>query len=330
MYGYSKGDYFLQLKLHLLYLPAILLAAYFTIKFLIPRFLFQDKTLKFSILFLITAFIFSFIQRLNLYFIVVPIFYPKYIDGLNIISFQLIFRIFSEYPVVIFAASIKIILHWYQDQQLNQQLAREKLEAELKFLKAQIHPHFLFNTLNNLYALTLKKSDQAPEVVLKISELLNYMLYESNEQEVSLKKEVELIENYIELEKIRYGQKLSINFNIRGVLDGIRIAPLLLLPFVENSFKHGVSKKLNNKWVNINLKLEDKTMLLSVENSKSNDCALKEQDYTEGIGLKNVNRRLDLLYNGRYNLKTEDAGDTFLVNLEIELENKSLDLTDEN
>jgi len=330
MYGYSKGDYIFQLKQHLLYLPAILLAAYFTIELLIPRFLFQKKTLKFSILFLITAFLFSFLQRLNLYYIVIPLFYPKYLDSFNLLSFQLIFRVFSEYPVVILAASIKIILHWYREQQINQKLVREKLEAELKFLKAQIHPHFLFNTLNNLYALTLKKSSQAPEVVLKISELLNYMLYESNVEEVSLKKETEHIKNYIALEKIRYGKKLKLNFNITGSTENMRIAPMLLLPFVENSFKHGVSKKITDKWINISLKSDSGKMILFIENSKSNDDAERESEYTAGIGLKNVRRRLDLLYAGKYNLTTTDSGGKYTVNLEIDLSHKTAEYTNEN
>jgi len=330
MYGYSKGDYFFQLKQHLLYMPAILLAAYFTIEFLIPRYLFQNKTLKFSILFLLTAFIFSFIQRLNINFVVLPLFYPEYADGFNIFSFQLIFRIFSEYPVVILAASIKIILHWYREQQLNQKLVREKLEAELKFLKAQIHPHFLFNTLNNLYALTLKKSDKAPEVVIKISGLLNYMLYESSAEKVSLVKEVEQIENYIELEKIRYGDKLRIDFNVNGSLENKLIAPMLMLPFIENSFKHGVSKKITDKWINISLNADGSKMMLFVENSRSNDDTESVSEYTAGIGLKNVTRRLDLLYKGNYNLTLDDSDGKFSVNLEIDLENTSSGQFDEN
>ena len=149
--------------------------------------------------------------------------------------------------LVVFMSSVKILRHWYKTEQHTRNLEREKLEAELKFLKAQIHPHFLFNTLNNLYSLTLKKSDYAPEVVLKLSGLVNYMLYYTKEQAVPLAKEIESIHNYIALEKIRYGKELEIAFDVSGNIGSSMISPMLLLPFIENSFKHGVSDEIKEK-----------------------------------------------------------------------------------
>ena len=330
MYGQAKGDYFIHFKLQLYYLPAVLGATYITLYILLPRYLLQKNYFKFICYFILTALFFSLLQRINICIFVVPIYFPDYADQYKILSLGLFFRILMEFPVVIFAALIKIMSHWYQNQQHNQQLIQEKLEAELKFLKAQIHPHFLFNTLNNLYALTLKKSDLAPEMVLKLSELLNYMLYESNVRTISLKKEVDVLFNFIELEKIRYGDLLDIHFHVSGEIDDKQIAPLLLLPFVENSFKHGVSKKLSNKWVDISLATENSSLTLKVENSKEKNTTGESASYLEGIGLKNVRRRLDLLYSQKYQLETVDKGNEFEVTLKLEISKPQPEFKDEN
>lgn len=223
--------------------------------------------------------------------------------------------------VVLLAIAIKISHQWLQDQQVTKALEKEKLEAELKFLRAQIHPHFLFNTLNNLYALTLKKSDQAPAMVLRLSGLMNYMLYETSAGEVSLSKEIESLHHYISLERIRYGQNLDLTFDITGDIQGARLAPLILLPFVENSFKHGVSGELHDKWISVNLNVNRKYLSFKVANSASpREAAASAADYTGGIGLKNVRRRLELLYPGRYRLEIKQEPGTFLVELHITLE----------
>jgi len=321
MYGQYNGDYLLQLKLQLYYLPAILGATYLTLYILIPRYLVNKNYTLFSIWCIITALFFSLIQRINICLIVVPVYFPENLDQYKILSIDIFFRILMEFPVVIFAALIKMLSYWYQNQQHNQQLIKEKLEAELKFLKAQVHPHFLFNTLNNLYALTLKKSNLAPEMVLKLSELLNYMLYESNVRTISLKKEIDLLYNFIELEKIRYGELLDIHIDVSGNTDDKQIAPLLLLPFVENSFKHGVSKKLSNKWIRINLIADDSSLIVKVKNSKEQNDNSESSDYSEGIGLKNVRRRLDLLYPQKYHLDIFNNGNEFKVILKLEISN---------
>jgi len=324
MYGQAKSNYLLQIKLQLYYLPAVLGATYITLYYLIPRYLLKRKYRKFFSFCFVTALFFSILQRINIILLVIPAYFPANAAQYNFFSVEILFRILTEFPVVIFAALIKMLTYWYQNQQQNQKLIQEKLEAELKFLKAQIHPHFLFNTLNNLYALTLKKSDLAPEMVLKLSELLNYMLYESNVRTISLKKEIDLLTNFIELEKIRYGNLLDVNFDVTGELENKQIAPLLLLPFVENSFKHGVSKKLSNKWVDINLKTENSSLILKVKNSKEENGNNESTDYSEGIGLINVNRRLELLYPQKYQLDMIDQGTEFAVILKLELSNPLL------
>ena len=175
-------------------------------------------------------------------------------------------------------------------------------ESELKLLKSQIHPHFLFNTLNNLYGLTLEKSDMAPELVLKLADLMDYMLYKCNKSKVRLKDELEHLKNYVEIEGMRYGKKVRIDFEIEGEADRLEIAPMLLLAFFENSFKHGVSKSINKPFVRINIQIKRSIFNLNILNSH-NRAAEKNEDYTQGIGLKNVQKRLQLIYPEKYQLR---------------------------
>jgi LytS/YehU family sensor histidine kinase len=206
----------------------------------------------------------------------------------------------------------------YLMQQYSLNLEKEKLESELKFLKSQIHPHFLFNTLNNLYALTLKKSDKAPEMVIQLSNLLEYSLYSGKETEVELNGELKQLLGYIDLEKIRFGNRLIVNTEITGNTDGLMIAPLLLLPFVENSFKHGASNDLKSPFIDLKIKLDGNHLLFSISNS-CNGASGKFEDYKEGIGLKNVKRRLELLYPNKHSLEIIQKQDSFDVNLTMEL-----------
>lgn len=221
-----------------------------------------------------------------------------------------------------FAATIKLMKHFYFKQRDNQQLLQEKLTAELQLLKSQVHPHFLFNTLNNLYSLTLTKSDQAPEIVMKLSGLLRYMLYECNTEKVSLLKELHMLNDYIELEKLRYGPRLDMSVSIRGELENKQIAPLLLLPFVENSFKHGASEMLDQAWINLDIAVKEDTLKLKLVNSKpDNSLPLNQKNsHSAGIGLTNVKKRLALIYPGLHELKITGEEDTFIVNLSLTLE----------
>jgi len=154
--------------------------------------------------------------------------------------------------------------------------------------------------------------------VLRLSELLNYVLYECNTTKVQLNKEIDFINNYISLEKIRYGEKLTVNFNIKGEVADRQIAPMLILPFIENSFKYGVSSDTEKPWINIELTIESRFFILSVENSKDLTKTKDEQGYRMGIGLTNVKNRLNLLYDKRFNLKIVDKGKSFSVMLQIE------------
>ncbi|WP_373495472.1 sensor histidine kinase [Aquiflexum sp.] len=235
----------------------------------------------------------------------------------------LVFKtVISIYPIVVVVALIKVLKHWYEQDRKHQNLQKEKVEAELKFLKSQINPHFLFNTLNSLYALTLKKSAQASEVVLKISQLLNYLLYESNKKMVPLEKEIALIETYISLEKIRIGDRLNLTYRVQGDPTSLNVPPLLILPLIENSFKHGANNVLEEVWVDIEITIKDSSLYLKVQNSKD-PLTLTEAETHGGIGLQNLKRRLELIYGEKnYFMNHIDKGDSFSVELKIITEKK--------
>lgn len=228
-------------------------------------------------------------------------------------------RIINSLIDLIFIAGIANAVKQYRYQVIlrdhEKMLIEEKLTAELTFLKAQINPHFLFNTLNSLYALARKKSDQTADVILKLSSLLRFILYESEKKNIPVSQEIIILENYIELERIRYQDKLSIEFKKKVEDPTYLIAPLLLLPFIENAFKHGPAEKRSDSMICIDLELkQDGVLLFTVENNTENEI----EELTENIGLKNVRRQLELLYPD-HTLNISHSNKIFIINLMITL-----------
>ncbi len=226
-----------------------------------------------------------------------------------------------------FAMTIdRMITQKNQHEKALLQLERDKNKAELGALKAQIHPHFLFNTLNNLYALTLQKSDKAPETVATLSSMLDYMLYQCNDKLVSLEKEVTLLENYMALERLRYGDDIEIAFTkchpepVEGPLNSkTQIGPLILLSIVENAFKHGASGSTGIPEIHIDLKLEGSQLYFTVKNTKNTEPQSDETSYTKGIGVSNVKKQLALLY-PEYSYEVTDENGWYCVALQINTE----------
>ncbi len=213
-----------------------------------------------------------------------------------------------------------IITEWKNQEKEQAELQSKTIESELRFLKTQINPHFLFNTLNSLYALTLKKSDAAPDVVLMLSEMMRYMLYECNEPEVLLSKEINYIENYLNLEKLRLTKNFDVTFDSTGEAGTKTIAPLLFIPFIENTFKHGASHQIKNSFIHIYLEVRESSVIFTCENSKPEFLpALQPQRKSGGIGLTNVKRRLDLLYPKKNSLDIEDSPEKYKVTLVVTL-----------
>ena len=214
-----------------------------------------------------------------------------------------------------FASMIILFKFWIKKQNDWLQSEKEKVTAELQLLKAQVHPHFLFNTLNNIYSFSLAGSPKTPQMILKLSSLLSYMLYECKANKVLLEKEIEIMKNYIDLERERYANRLEVSINIEGDILGKYITPLLILPFLENAFKHGTSEQLEKPWLNMDISVKQKTFRCKIANSKDEEL-LKA---TGGIGIENVQKRLQYLYPGRHELKLGDEGDFFVVSLKLEL-----------
>lgn len=226
--------------------------------------------------------------------------------------------------VMVFAG-LSALLQYIRSWVLARDLERQKLEAELTALKAQLNPHFLFNSLNNIYSLSLDKSDLAPDYVLKLSELMRYILHDSEVKMVTLREELAFVQSYFDLEGIRMGDTVRMALNVEGAaVDDVRIAPLLLLPFVENAFKHGVKVKPEASYVELTVVVgESGDLTVRVVNSKepSDDPRPEGEDGNEvlgGVGLTNLQRRLILLYPGRHELRLHDAGSRYEVNLRIE------------
>lgn len=314
LYGSFEEKYAQSFLQELLYLPGKVVFTYFVLYYLLPKYVLPGLYGQFTIWLLVSSLVVGVFQRYIAYTVDYPLHFPQFLGDPFFYWPKIIKQVVMIYPITFFAVAIKLLKYWYAHQQATQVLHQEKLQAELKFLKTQIHPHFLFNTLNNLYALTLKKSDRAPEMVLKLSELINYMLYECVGDEVDLAKEVKFIRNYIDIEKMRYGDLLDVDVTIRGDLAYRRIAPLILLPFVENSFKHGASEDVAPAWVKLSLDVQPDLLIIKVENSKSEPEIVR----TPGIGIQNVRRRLDLLYPRRHDLKIINGQETFLVVLTIQ------------
>ena len=217
--------------------------------------------------------------------------------------------------VFVLSTGIRVINQWLQSEQRTKEIANEKLQAELSFLKAQINPHFLFNTLNNIYALASTQSEHTAAAVMKLSSIMRYVLTEARNDLVPLEKEILFTSHYIELQKMRLTDKTSIDFTIKGDPAGRQIAPLLLLPFVENAFKYGISTR---EWspIRILLEINKDSLYFSISNHKHLNTSLKMTDNT-GIGINNTRRRLDLLYEGRYELIIDDKTNDFSVHLNI-------------
>ena len=217
------------------------------------------------------------------------------------------------------AMSIKLTKNWIESKRKQEILEKEKLETELKFLKSQFNPHFLFNTINSIFVLIHKNPDMASESLAKFSNLLRYQLYECNEQQIPLSLELSYLENFLELEKLRQDAQLEINTDIDPLGSAsLTIAPFILMPFLENAFKHVSQSKSAQNWIDLQLHIEEHTLFFSISNSiaPGQSAANALIDYG-GIGLKNVKRRLELLYPGQYNLSIQETNNAFLVKLEV-------------
>jgi len=212
---------------------------------------------------------------------------------------------------------IKFFKLWTIKQRDWMRAQEEKITAELQLLKAQVHPHFLFNTLNNIYSFSMDNSPKTPGMILKLSSLLSYMLYDCKADEVPLEKEIQNMRNYIDLERERYGNRIEISWSVDGNVQKNRISPLLILPFLENAFKHGASEQLEKPWLSVDISVKSNILRCKIVNSKNE--LVSHRTKSHGIGITNVRKRLALMYPDNHELKMHDEGRFFVVSLFIQL-----------
>jgi sensor histidine kinase YesM len=220
------------------------------------------------------------------------------------------------------AASFKMFKYYYLKNLRNLQLQKENTAAQMQLLTAQIHPHFLFNTLNNIYSQTQVESPKGSKMIMGLSDILRYILYEGGKKKVPLKQELQMIKEYLNLEKIRYGNKLEVHVLLPDKTENLYISPLLLLPFVENCFKHGTSNVLEHPWINLTIELKNTKLVMKLMNGKVN--VRKDDTKSAGIGIANVRQRLGLLYKDKYDLQIREDEEVFVVDLKVELEEEDV------
>jgi len=297
-----------------LQLSFAMLVAYLNYFLFLPRFLKHQKTWKYLIEFVV-PFIILITLRVNLqrYLIDGYTHHERYFYS----TFYIVQLAFDTILITIFVGMLRFAVGWFELESKRKQMENDKLANELKFLKAQINPHFLFNTLNNLYYLAYSHSPNTTEVIEKLSQMMRYMIYDSNYPKVQLSKEIEYMQNYISLERLRLNNEVPIEFVVEGSTDNILVTPLIFITFLENAFKHGVNANSPNSWVKINFQVKEKRIIYTVENSKlSSSTNDKEKS---GFGLQNLQRRLELSYPNSYQLKTEDMPNRYFVQLNLSL-----------
>jgi hypothetical protein len=301
-----------------------ILAAYFLAYYIVPHFFLRQKYLEALVYFIVGSYFICVISRITVIYIEEPFYGRKHnpketiveiVTDISKLVFVYFFRIFS-------VAFIFMFLKLLKDQLTIQKhalfLEKEKAETELKMLKAQLNPHFLFNTLNNIYSLSLDNSPATAGSIARLSEILDYILYKCNQVYVPVSEEIKLLQNYIELEKLRYGNRLQVNFKIT-VDAHVPIAPLLLLSVVENAFKHGASEQTENSIIEIELYSSHTGIYFKV----TNPCNyISDNDGKEKIGLRNLKRQLELIYSDRYILDIVQNETIFSVSLQLNATSK--------
>lgn len=310
-------NFFQNLLISLQYIVILALLSdiafcYPVIYYFVPKFFLKKKYVAFSVSVIATAIlVFAIVNYYN---------YQHYGMSQDML-FRLIWNSTISFlfigPVTVCGLflAIKILKTWYLKEEEKRLLMAANANTEIQLLKAQVHPHFLFNTLNNIYSYVLNEQPQAAELVLKLADAMSYMVSECDAEFVQLTKEIKLITDYIGLEKVRYGNRLDMQIEITGEITGKEITPLLMIPFIENSFKHGASKMLRNPWVKLFIQIDEDILHFTITNSKPFIEIANERK--GGIGLANVKKRLKLLYPQNHLLLIEETENTFTVNMQV-------------
>jgi len=315
-WGSYNDDFIYSLKSNLVEFPIHIVLVYLNIYYLIPKFILKGKYIAF-ILSLVAALIISYFSRLGLNFMFVSdeIWISMYSTMPNQSMFNhFISEFIGQIYVIAFATAIKIIVEWSIEKKRNEELSQLQLSTELKFLRTQVQPHFFFNTLNNLYALALNKSSSLPRLILKLSNMMEYVLYEVTDSKANLLEEIKHINNYIDIENLRFKDSVETELLITGDIEDIKVPPLLLITFVENCFKHGL--KGNDKIIiKMNFEIVNKEYLEFNISNNFNPSTIDNNK--KGIGISNSLRRLKLLFAKNFVLQPTVTNDIYSIFLKI-------------
>lgn len=321
-WGSYFNDYEYALKTDVLGFLIHMSLVYFNIYFLMPKFVFRKKYLTYIVLLIASLFV-ALLLKFNLtYYLISQNVWPEGPEVIDHLTLNYsIDMMIGELYVITFVTAIKITLDWIYEHKRVADLEKANLETELMFLRSQISPHFFFNTLNNIYSLALEKSNKTPQIILKLSDLMRYLLYETKNKRISLEKEILCIQDYLDLEKLRYGDLLEVEMNISGNIEGKQIAPLLLLSFIENAFKHGVNNSINKVKIIIDFNIVDGFLYFSISNpTPPLEVQNRNTKKPVGIGIKNVKKRLNLGYKKEdYDLKINNDTHNFYVDFKIKV-----------
>lgn len=308
------GESWTFLRSTFLFLPILLLATYLIVQFGIPYFLQTRRWAAFSVLALCIA-VCLFYARIKWLMLI------QYLDHhqvFQIPSTKVLKNVIRDYATVALAVCIQIINDYRINQKLNERLIKAKAEAEIKLLKGQLQPHFLFNSLNNIYSLALVQSKHTADSILMLTDLLDYLVYRANMEAVPLDKELQLLENYIGLEKLRYGDQLQLDMEVEDTAEGMKIAPLILLPFAENCFKHGGPGPDGYFRIHLELKASPDALSFLLRNTKKEKN--EETHISGGVGLQNLQERLRLIYPNRHLLDISETAHAYQIWLKIKMD----------
>ncbi len=303
----------------IIFLFSNILLFYINYIYLVDRLLLKNKTILYGSIVIVMLIISAlFFQEL------MPKFEPNH-NGMPpgfpknrrvpFVFMKLLRPLVFSFSLIITGTALRIYLEWNKNERNKKEIEAQKSATELSFLKSQLNPHFLFNSLNSIYSLTTKKSNDAPEAVITLSELMRYMLYETNNDFVTLNKEIEYIQNYLKLQRLRIANNEHVTLNIHGSISNQKIRPLLLISFIENAFKYGTDFKGNTE-VKIEIDVNGDELQFKCTNLIGN---IKKDHDSSGIGLKNTRERLELLYKDKHTLLVAEKDNRFIVNLTLNL-----------
>ncbi|MES2797891.1 MAG: sensor histidine kinase [Bacteroidota bacterium] len=314
--GTFSNNYYAAFIKACINVPIAFLISYISLHFFFEKYYLNNKKVIFKIGIIGLAIFAIFLKRTISYYYIYPHLEPHPFKTPFFFFPKFAYEFFNLYFIVFLYGMFYFIREWYAQQQVLIVLKQEKTNAELELLKSQVQPHFIFNTLNSIYAEAFKKTPEVANQIIKLSDLLEYTLYDSKKENVALTDELKYIQNYLDLQKIRFGDKVDISINVYDNINHIQIPPLLILPIIENCFKHGVNNSIKNSWMRIDISTKVNEFTIKVENSIE-EGAEDIKRPNGGLGLENVTRRLALIYPNKHEINTYKEANSFLVVLKI-------------